>query len=57
MTLVKNPTCDVDRVTDLIKGYVPNAELEGSVAAEVDYILPRESTPSFKPLFTEMESK
>ncbi|XP_072014244.1 LOW QUALITY PROTEIN: phospholipid-transporting ATPase ABCA3-like [Amphiura filiformis] len=55
LTLVKNPKCDVSMVTDLIKKYVPNAELENTAAAEVDYILPRESTPSFKPLFTEME--
>ncbi|XP_072051924.1 LOW QUALITY PROTEIN: phospholipid-transporting ATPase ABCA3-like [Amphiura filiformis] len=55
LTLVKNPKCDVSMVTDLIKKYVPNAELENTAAAEVDYILPRESTPSFKQLFTEIE--
>ncbi|KAM4697953.1 phospholipid-transporting ATPase ABCA3 [Rhinophrynus dorsalis] len=55
MVMVKEPHCQVEEITDLITSYVPNATLESNAGAELSYILPKESTHRFEPLFSELE--
>ncbi|XP_053550667.1 phospholipid-transporting ATPase ABCA3 [Bombina bombina] len=55
MVMVKEPHCQVEDITELITNYVPNATLESNAGAELSYILPKESTHRFEPLFTELE--
>ena len=40
MVMVKLPECDVGKVTELIESYIPSAQLESNVSAELSYILP-----------------
>ncbi|KAG8443533.1 hypothetical protein GDO86_012077 [Hymenochirus boettgeri] len=55
MVMVKEPHCRVGEVTHLITSYVPNATMESNAGAELSYILPKESTHRFQPLFSELE--
>ena len=55
MIMVKDFGCDVSRVTDVVTSYVPDAVLESSMAAELSYVLPRESSPNFEAMFAHLE--
>lgn len=55
MVMVKQPHCQVEEITDLITSYVPHATLESNAGAELSYVLPKESTHKFEPLFSELE--
>ncbi|XP_053328151.1 phospholipid-transporting ATPase ABCA3 [Spea bombifrons] len=55
MVMVKEPHCQVEEITELVTSYVPNATLESNAGAELSYILPKESTHRFEPLFSELE--
>ncbi|XP_078096553.1 phospholipid-transporting ATPase ABCA3 isoform X2 [Mustelus asterias] len=57
MVIVKEPHCNVSRITDLVKSFVPKAVLQTTAAAELSYVLPNESTDRFESLFTELEEK
>ncbi len=57
LVMVKNADCDVSVVTDLVKSYVPDAQLESSISAELAYILPTDSSPRFEELFTQIETR
>ena len=56
MIIVKDETCCVPQITDLVQSYVPQAKLENNVGAELSYILPHESSEKFEALFTELEN-
>ncbi|CAH1776854.1 unnamed protein product [Owenia fusiformis] len=55
MVIVKDQSCDVNMVTEVVKRHVPEAEMESNISAELAYILPHESSPQFEALFTELE--
>ncbi|XP_071785236.1 phospholipid-transporting ATPase ABCA3-like isoform X1 [Asterias amurensis] len=55
LTLVRNKDCDVDVVHSFIKKHVAQSELESNVGNELDFILPREDSASFKQLFADLE--
>ena len=57
MVIVKDPSCDVDRVTDVVKHYVPEAEIESNISAELSYVLPRERANKFEELFSQLEDR
>ncbi|XP_015346371.1 phospholipid-transporting ATPase ABCA3 [Marmota marmota marmota] len=57
MTLVKEPHCNPEGISQLVHHHVPNATLESSVGAELSFILPKESTHRFESLFTKLENK
>ncbi|KAL3853225.1 hypothetical protein ACJMK2_016781 [Sinanodonta woodiana] len=57
MVMVKNKTCNVHRVTAVVKNYVPTATLESEISAEVSYLLPFDQSSMFEALFQEIESK
>ena len=42
--MVKTLECDVEKISELIKEYIPTAEMEMNVAAELSFILPKEYT-------------
>nr|XP_054765010.1 phospholipid-transporting ATPase ABCA3-like [Lytechinus pictus] len=44
-------------IQHLIKSKIPNASLESRVGSEIGYILPRESSSTFKDLFTQLEDE
>ncbi|XP_032896611.1 ATP-binding cassette sub-family A member 3 [Amblyraja radiata] len=57
MVIVKEPYCNVDTITSLVKSFVPGATQQTNVGAELSYILPNESTHRFEALFSELEKK
>ena len=57
MTMVKEESCDPSRVERAVKSVVPNAEQVTDVGAELSYILPSSSTPSFPQLFDKLEAE
>ena len=56
LTLVKDLSCVSSRVEQLVKSFVPEAEQVTDVGAELSYILPSSSTPSFPELFDRLEA-
>ncbi|XP_067859732.1 phospholipid-transporting ATPase ABCA3 [Heptranchias perlo] len=57
MVIVKQPDCDIPKITSLVKKFVPRAVLESKAGAELSYILPNESTDRFEALFSELEQE
>ncbi|XP_074138922.1 phospholipid-transporting ATPase ABCA3-like isoform X2 [Sminthopsis crassicaudata] len=57
LVIVKEPTCNIEEISHLILNYVPTATVESNVAAELSFILPKESSNKFESLFTELEEK
>ncbi|XP_077864744.1 phospholipid-transporting ATPase ABCA3-like [Saccoglossus kowalevskii] len=55
LTLVKTPSCVLDAVAKRIHTHVPHAEMSAESGAELSYILPRESTASFKAMCKALE--
>ena len=54
--MVKDAVCESSRVEQLVKTFVPDAEQVTDVGAELSFILPSSSTPSFPDLFDRLES-
>lgn len=57
MTLVKEPHCNPEAISQLICQHIPNASLESSAGAELAFVLPKESTHRFESLFSKLEMK
>ncbi|XP_066238945.1 phospholipid-transporting ATPase ABCA3 [Saccopteryx leptura] len=57
MTLVKEPHCNAESISRLVRHHVPNASLESSAGAELSFILPKDSTHRFESLFAKLEKK
>ncbi|XP_048188352.1 phospholipid-transporting ATPase ABCA3 isoform X1 [Perognathus longimembris pacificus] len=57
MTLVKEPHCNPEAISQLVRRHVPNATLESHAGAELSFILPKESTHRFESLFAKLEKK
>ncbi|XP_058565915.1 phospholipid-transporting ATPase ABCA3 [Neofelis nebulosa] len=57
MTLVKEPHCDPEAISRLVRHHVPSATLESRAGAELSFILPKESTHRFESLFAKLEKQ
>ncbi|KAK2490464.1 hypothetical protein MC885_020850 [Smutsia gigantea] len=57
MTLVKEPHCSPEGISQLVQHHIPNATLESSAGAELSFILPKESTHRFESLFGKLEKQ
>ena len=55
MTIVKAPSCNPLRVERLVKSFVPQSKQVTNAGAELSYVLPSSSTPSFPELFDRLE--
>ena len=44
LVIVKTPDSDDEKISQLIKDYIPTAKMETNVAAELSFILPKEHT-------------
>ncbi|KAF4798375.1 ATP-binding cassette sub-family A member 10 [Turdus rufiventris] len=49
-------SCDLENVTSLVKGYIPNATLSGHTQYELRYKLPLENVNKFPDLFSGLDS-
>ncbi|XP_052030939.1 phospholipid-transporting ATPase ABCA3-like [Apodemus sylvaticus] len=57
LVIVKTPDSDDEKISQLIKDYIPTAKMEANVAAELSFILPKEHTHRFAELFTDLEER
>ncbi|PFX17779.1 ATP-binding cassette sub-family A member 3 [Stylophora pistillata] len=57
MVIVKEPSCDVPKVTGVVASHVPTATVESNIGAELSFILPSEATGNFENLFLELETR
>ena len=55
MIMVKEPHCEVINMTSIVQNFVPDAQLESNISAELSYLLPKESSNKFEALFTHLE--
>ena len=55
--MVKNQSCNVDTVTQLILSHVETATLESDISAELSYLLPFDESSKFENLFRDIEAK
>ena len=57
MIAVKQPGCDVSRLTTMVQQHVPGARLEWKAGAEVSYLLSEDKSAHFADLFRMMEAQ
>lgn len=55
--MVKDASCNVAKVTELVQSHVPTAKLESEISAELSYLLPFDQSKSFANLFSDVEQK
>ncbi|KAJ8298730.1 hypothetical protein KUTeg_022790 [Tegillarca granosa] len=57
LVIVKDKSCDVQKLTSVIKTFIPTAELKSAISAELSYLLPFDEARKFEGLFMEIESR
>ncbi|CAD5121577.1 DgyrCDS10076 [Dimorphilus gyrociliatus] len=55
LVMAKASNCDVDKISQTIRQYVPNALLESNISSELSYILPKESSENYEEMFRDIE--
>ncbi|KAJ8317951.1 hypothetical protein KUTeg_003042 [Tegillarca granosa] len=55
MVIVKDKTCNVNQLIQLVKSYVPLAKVESNVGSELSFVLPHESSSKFESMFLDLE--
>ena len=55
--MVKNQSCNVATVTQLVLSHVNTATLESDISAELSYLLPFDESSKFENLFRDIEAK
>lgn len=55
--MVKDKTCNVSNITDLVKSHVASASLESEISAELSYLLPFDESENFEKLLLDIEGK
>lgn len=56
LVIVKEGWCDVQRITDLIRRYIPEVNVNQNVGAELTYLLPSDKSHYFQTVFEHLES-
>lgn len=54
---VKNPDCDTEKITSLLKRYMPDIKVECDVGTELSYQLADRNSKMFNKIFSELESR
>lgn len=57
MILVKEPGCDIEKITNLLKKRIPEVEVDQNVGAELSYSLPDHKSQYFPETFQELEAR
>jgi hypothetical protein len=57
LVMVKDKSCNVSNVTQLVQSHVKSAILESEISAELSYLLPFDQSKSFSKLFADVEQK
>lgn len=56
LTMVKNKTCDPDKVSEFVFRSIPNSNALTAFGGELSYRLPKEAAPQFATFFAELDS-
>ena len=56
LVIVKESWCDVQRITDLIRRYIPEVSVNQNVGAELTYLLPSDKSHCFQMVFEQLEN-
>lgn len=54
---VKKPDCDTDKITSLLKRYMPDVKVEYDVGTELSYQLSDKCSQMFNQIFSELENR
>uniref|UniRef100_A0A8W7Q2W6 ABC transporter domain-containing protein n=1 Tax=Anopheles coluzzii TaxID=1518534 RepID=A0A8W7Q2W6_ANOCL len=54
---VKQPDCDVDRVTEVLRKHIPLIQVESNVGSELSYLLQEEHSRGFQTMLEELEKR
>ncbi|ODN05940.1 ATP-binding cassette sub-family A member 3 [Orchesella cincta] len=57
LIIVKQPQCNVDKITDVLRKSIPDAEIDQNVGAELSYSLPDNKSKLFPAMFEELETR
>ena len=57
LIIVKEKTCLVSRITELVKSHIASAALESEISAELSYLLPFDESENFEKLLLEIEER
>jgi ATP-binding cassette subfamily A (ABC1) protein 3 len=55
LVIVKESSCDVQRITELIRKSIPEVSINQNVGAELTYLLPSDKSHLFQHIFEELE--
>ena len=55
LVIVKEEQCNVDRITETIRKYIPGVKVNQNVGAELSYLLPSNQSHQFQYIFQELE--
>ncbi|KAJ6632964.1 Phospholipid-transporting ATPase ABCA3, partial [Pseudolycoriella hygida] len=54
---VKKPTCNSERITNLLQRYISDVQVDGDIGTELSYQLPEERSKVFHEMFSELENR
>ncbi len=57
MVIVKEPSCDVDTLVQLVQKHVPSAQLESNVSAELSFRLPQDAAHRYSGTLSRISAK
>ena len=55
LVIVKDADCDVNRITEVIRKYMPDVDINQNVGAELSYLLPGDQSHLFQHIFQDLE--
>ncbi|XP_076997701.1 phospholipid-transporting ATPase ABCA3-like isoform X2 [Tamandua tetradactyla] len=55
IVMEREPHCDVEKISELIRYHIPNATLENNIGAELSFILPKKYIQRFEGLFNDLD--
>lgn len=57
LIIVKQPVCDAEKITQVLRKSIPDVEIDQNVGAELSYSLPDGKSKLFPAMFEELEKR
>nr|XP_022919055.1 ATP-binding cassette sub-family A member 3-like isoform X1 [Onthophagus taurus] len=57
LVMEKKPNCNVNDITNLLRKYIPNIEVQSDVGSELTYLLPKEQSAVFREMLEDFENQ
>jgi ATP-binding cassette subfamily A (ABC1) protein 3 len=55
LIIVKGPNCHVDSVTQLLREFIPDLNVDQNIGSELSYLLNEERSPVFEAMLSKLE--